>query len=84
MNADGSVDRTFAIQGSGSGDVYTLARQADGKTVVGGNFTSINGHARNRLARLYGAYVETYVHQGRSCGITPIGTVQCWGANESG
>jgi hypothetical protein len=26
--------------------------QADGKIVIGGNFTSVNGTARNRIARL--------------------------------
>ena len=29
-----------------------IAVQADGKILVGGNFTSIGGQARNRIARL--------------------------------
>ena len=32
--------------------VYAIAVQADGKILVGGNFTSIGGQTRNRIARL--------------------------------
>src|SRR5207249_1691942 len=32
--------------------VYTSALQADGKIIIGGDFTSYNGTARNRIARL--------------------------------
>lgn len=56
LNADGSLDLTFAGARGASlganGVVYALAVQADGKIVIGGNFTSINGVARTRLARL--------------------------------
>ncbi|MGI8604664.1 MAG: hypothetical protein ACR2OZ_16960 [Verrucomicrobiales bacterium] len=34
------------------GNVHTIAVQADGKILVGGNFTSIGGLPRNRIARL--------------------------------
>ena len=34
------------------GDVWSIAVQADGKILVGGDFTTIGGHARNRIARL--------------------------------
>jgi uncharacterized delta-60 repeat protein len=53
LNSDGSIDSTF-ISGSGfNGDVYSCAIQFDGKIVVGGNFTSYNGSAINRIIRLY-------------------------------
>lgn len=34
------------------GDVYSCARQQDGKVLIGGAFTSVGGLARNKLARL--------------------------------
>jgi uncharacterized delta-60 repeat protein len=53
LNANGSIDGTFN-PGSGfaPGDVYSLVIQADGRIVVGGNFTSYNGASRSYLARL--------------------------------
>ncbi|MDX1905915.1 MAG: T9SS type A sorting domain-containing protein [Bacteroidia bacterium] len=55
----GSNDPTFnpSDTGLGNGDgfneaVHTIARQPDGKMVVGGNFTSYNGVLRNRIVRL--------------------------------
>ena len=52
--ADGSLDATFFnAQGSGvSGTVWCLALQADGRIVIGGDFASINGTTRARVARL--------------------------------
>ena len=54
LNADGTPDTTFSTNiGSGfNSDVYGVAVQSDGKIVVGGNFTTINGTASNRIARL--------------------------------
>jgi len=53
LNADGTTDDTFNIGGAGAnGTVYALAVQADGKIVIGGDFTSINGIAFNHLGRL--------------------------------
>ncbi len=56
LNADGSLDPTFnAAAGPNDGaTVYALAVQSDGKVLIGGNFTAINGLARNGLARLTG------------------------------
>lgn len=52
LNTDGSVDTSFVI-GTGFNDtVYTIALQSDGKIVVGGNFTSYNDIAQNRIVRL--------------------------------
>lgn len=53
LNSDGTLDNSFLAAGSGTnGDVFSLALQADGKTVIGGFFTSVNGTARNGIARL--------------------------------
>lgn len=52
LNSDGSFDPSFNV-GTGSGPpVRTLAIQADGKVVCGGQFTSFNGTACGRICRL--------------------------------
>lgn len=52
LNTDGSLDTTF-IPGTGANDlVRAIALQSDGKTVIGGDFTSYNGTTRNSIARL--------------------------------
>jgi uncharacterized delta-60 repeat protein len=51
--SDGSLDSTFFATGSGiSSTVWSLAVQTDGRIVIGGDFSSINGTARTRIARL--------------------------------
>ncbi len=58
LNPDGSSDAPFnSNTGAGfnanSGGVYSVALQpADGKILVGGDFTAFNGLTRNRIARL--------------------------------
>ena len=52
LNADGSLDATFNPGSGANGDVRALALQADGKVLLGGGFTSINGALCNRVARL--------------------------------
>jgi len=52
LNADGSVDETFLTGAGFDAPVRCLAVQSDGKIVVGGEFTSYNGTACNRLVRL--------------------------------
>jgi uncharacterized delta-60 repeat protein len=55
LNADGTLDATFdpgsGIAG-GSGSVHSIALQADGRVIIGGNFDSFNGEPRSRIARL--------------------------------
>ena len=52
LNSDGSLDSGF-IPGTGASSIiYSVARQPDGKVVIGGQFTSYNGTSRNRIARL--------------------------------
>ncbi|HSC75162.1 MAG TPA: thrombospondin type 3 repeat-containing protein [Pseudomonadales bacterium] len=50
--ADGSVDSGFNPGGGVDGYISTLAVQSDGEYVIGGNFTTYNGTARNGIARI--------------------------------
>jgi uncharacterized delta-60 repeat protein len=52
LNTDGSLDTTFNSGSGANSGVYTIALQTDGKVIIGGGFTSINGNSRNRIARL--------------------------------
>lgn len=62
LNSDGSLDATFepigGVEGGGGGtflaNVYCIARQNDGKFVIGGDFLSVNSQARGRIARFLG------------------------------
>ncbi|HCN79114.1 MAG TPA: hypothetical protein DIT13_18265 [Verrucomicrobiales bacterium] len=52
FNADGSLDTSFNT-GTGAGSsVICLTVQADGKILVGGNFTTFNGATATRIVRL--------------------------------
>ncbi|HEX4823961.1 MAG TPA: immunoglobulin domain-containing protein [Candidatus Polarisedimenticolaceae bacterium] len=64
LNADGSVDTTFQNGMSGTDyAVYAVALQPDGKILIGGAFTLVNGEARGRVARLNadGSLDESFV-----------------------
>jgi len=52
LNADGSRDTGFDIGTGFNGGVLSIALQPDGKILVGGQFTSFDGNAANRLVRL--------------------------------
>jgi uncharacterized delta-60 repeat protein len=53
LNADGTLDATFGNGLTGaSANVEAIALQEDGRILVGGFFTAINGVSRNRIARL--------------------------------
>jgi uncharacterized delta-60 repeat protein len=61
LNADGTLDTGFLANGSGAydytgsatgGRIYSLAVQADGNIVIGGDFTYYGGGARGRIARI--------------------------------
>jgi uncharacterized delta-60 repeat protein len=54
LKADGTLNTSFNI-GMGAGGAtpaYAMAVQPDGKIVLGGDFTSVNGVSRNRIARV--------------------------------
>lgn len=52
LNANGSLDNTFDPGGGSNGGVTALALQSNGKVVIGGDFTTVNGMNRNHTARL--------------------------------
>ena len=53
LNADGTLDSSFASTTiTGGYEVNCVAVQTDGKVLIGGNFTTVNGTSRPNLARL--------------------------------
>jgi uncharacterized delta-60 repeat protein len=59
VNGDGSTDNSFSPAASGGAagapdGPYALAAQADGKILVGGNFTVLGNYRRTNLGRLTG------------------------------
>lgn len=52
LNADGSLDTSFNPVFEVTGTVTELAVQTDGKIIIGGDFTRVNGIARKNIARL--------------------------------
>lgn len=55
LKANGSIDTTFfanATSNGSYGNVFRALPLASGKLLIGGHFTSVNGVARNKLARL--------------------------------
>lgn len=52
LNADGSIDQAFNPGDGPEWGVRCLALQSDGRILIGGIFTSVDGKPRNRVARL--------------------------------
>ncbi|HEX8197062.1 MAG TPA: FG-GAP-like repeat-containing protein [Pyrinomonadaceae bacterium] len=52
LNADGTLDTSFNPGSGANQTIQAIALQPDGKILVGGDFSSFNGVARNRLARV--------------------------------
>jgi uncharacterized delta-60 repeat protein len=52
LNADGTLDTSFNPGAGVVGNVYTVLPLANGAVFIGGDFTSVNGYARNRYALL--------------------------------
>jgi len=52
LNVDGTLDSSFDPGSGASDNVFTISIQSDGKIIIGGYFTSYNGTARDRIARL--------------------------------
>lgn len=50
--ANGSFDPTFDPNAGANGRVRSIITQSDGKVVVGGDFTIVNGQAENQIVRL--------------------------------
>lgn len=52
LNTDGSLDTSFDPGTGANGTIHSIALQADGKVVIGGDFTSYDGTSHSRIARL--------------------------------
>ncbi len=52
LNPDGTVDADFSSVATANGPVRATATQSDGRLLIGGEFTQVNGTGANRLARL--------------------------------
>jgi uncharacterized delta-60 repeat protein len=52
LNANGTIDAGFNPGNGANGGVAAICVQPDGKILIGGYFTSYNGVARSRVARL--------------------------------
>ncbi|MEW6158076.1 MAG: immunoglobulin domain-containing protein, partial [Verrucomicrobiota bacterium] len=53
LNFDGSIDQTFEASGTPAGTVDVVTRQADGRILVAGSFSTFNGVSRKGLTRLF-------------------------------
>ena len=49
---NGDVDPSFSVGTGPNGTVHRVRLQADGRIVIAGSFTMVNGTTRNRIARL--------------------------------
>jgi uncharacterized delta-60 repeat protein len=52
LNADGSLDSGFNVGSGPDGLIFAVALQTDGKVLIGGYFTNVNGLSRSYIARL--------------------------------
>ena len=53
LNADGTIDGSFLASAYANNTIAAIAVQPlDGKVLIGGSFTIVNGVTRNRIARL--------------------------------
>ena len=52
LNSDGSLDTSFNIGSGANNYIYAVSVQADGKIIIGGNFTSFNNINANSILRL--------------------------------
>jgi uncharacterized delta-60 repeat protein len=60
-NSNGSLDTSFDPgAGAGGDSVAAMARQPDGRVLIGGSFTTYDNVARNRIARVNGVVAGGY------------------------
>ena len=52
LNTDGTLDTNFTAVAGANAEVKALALAADGSVLIGGDFTTFNGSAYGRIARL--------------------------------
>ena len=79
LNADGGLDLSFnpgtgteGTDADNRGSVRSIALQSDGKVLIGGDFTTVNGVARPYVARLYGDSVAPSLSLARSNGFVIV------------
>jgi len=60
LNSDGSLDATFSPTLGANNIIYSTAIQSDGKILLGGQFTTIGGTTRNRIARVLSGGTYTW------------------------
>ena len=62
LNSDGSFDNTFNVGTGANNLISSISLQSDNKLIIAGNFTSYNGNAYNRIARINtdGSYDNTF------------------------
>jgi len=53
LNSNGVLDTTFNPGTGANNNVLAVALQPDGKVIIGGQFSTVNGVARNGIARLH-------------------------------
>ena len=59
LNIDGSLDASFNPGTGANNLVFSVTAQADGKILIGGEFTSVNNFARPYVARLHADYLPS-------------------------
>ena len=52
LNSNGTLDTTFNVILSTTATIYVVAIQGDGKVLIGGTFSGVNGFNRSNMARL--------------------------------
>ena len=68
LNANGTLDTAFATGAGANGIIHAIEITADGKILIGGEFTQFDGVARNRIARLTAAGIlDTTFNPGTGC-----------------
>ncbi|MBE0641529.1 MAG: T9SS type A sorting domain-containing protein [Bacteroidales bacterium] len=78
---DGSLDTSFNPGAGANGGVRIISLQADGKILIGGDFSTYDGVAVNRIARLLpdGSLDTTFLNQGGTNGTVKTLTLQADG-----
>ena len=72
LEANGALDPVFDPGRGANNTVYSMALEPDGKVVIGGAFTMVNGFVRSGVARLNG---DQPVVQFAAAGMAPAGPV---------
>lgn len=67
LNTDGSIDNSFSSGPGTNGYIYSMDVQSDGKIIIGGTFTNINGTIANRIVRIYPEPLSSVVDNPNGC-----------------